>query len=27
MFEIIFGSTVDGVLRGTQVPVIVSQGI
>jgi nucleotide-binding universal stress UspA family protein len=25
MFEILFGSTVDGVLRGTQVPVIVSQ--
>lgn len=25
LFEIIFGSTVDGVLRGTRVPVIVSQ--
>jgi nucleotide-binding universal stress UspA family protein len=25
VFEILFGSTVDGVLRGTQIPVIVSQ--
>lgn len=25
LFEILFGSTVDGVLRGTQIPVIVSQ--